>query len=303
MALWRLASRADTVRTVVALRDAGVDCLLLKGVSHELWLYPTEGRPASRDVDLLIEPSQVSAAQTVMERLGMIQHLRPGPPVEGEHLRFLPPPGSGLPVELHTTFHFLTAPPEQCWSVLSADRDWIEVGGIRIEVPAVPARTLLLALHVTAHGRVGTWAIADLRRALAVLSLGDWRKAAELARQLGASDAFAAGLRVLPAGAGTAHDLGLASADDPALRLSVRSGSNRASRMLDYAAGSPLSAAARLLSSQLIPPSAQMRVWYPIARRGRGGLIVAHLARLGRLLTELPRLSADWRQAREAARD
>jgi hypothetical protein len=236
-----------------------------------------------------------------MAQLGLSLDRDPlGPPVDRTHLVFMPDGWSGVPVELHTTFHFLSASRERCWTVLSTDRDSIEVGGARIDVPAVPVRALLLALHVTAHGRAGTWATEDLRRALSVLTLDDWRKAAELARDLGASDAFSVGLRVVPAGAGTADELGLGKPDDPSLRLSVRSGSNRAFRMLDYAGLTPLAAVAGLLRSQVIPPSAQMRAWYPIARRGRRGLVVAHAARLGRLTAELPRLIAEWRQARDA---
>lgn len=287
----------------MALRGAGIDCLLLKGIGYELWLYPDGGRPLSRDVDLLVGPTQLSAAGAVVAQLGMRVHRHPlGPPMDGAHLRFVPSDRAGMPVELHTTFHFLTASEERCWTVLSTDRDWIEVGATRIDVPAVPVRALLLALHVTAHGRAGTWAIEDLRRAIGLLPLDDWRQAAALAKQLGASTAFSAGLRVLPAGAEIADMLGLAKPDDPALLLSLQSASLPAYRMLRYAGGFPVSAFARLLGSQLFPPSDQMRTWYPIARRGRRGLVTAHAARLVRLALQTSQLVADWHQAREVVR-
>ena len=303
LALRHLATQVQAVKSVEALRGAGVACLLLKGISHERWLYPNGDRPVSRDVDLLVAPSQLTLSSEAMARLGMELDGDPlGPRWHPLGIKFVPRAWPGVPVELHGSFRFLTAPADRCWALLSAGSEYIEVGQTRIDVPSVPARALLLSLHVVTHGRAGAWVIEDFTRALGLLPLDAWRMSATLADELGASEAFSAGLRVLPAGAEIADALGLPEPDDPALLLSLQSASIPARRMVDYAHGNPLTALARLLKSQLIPAPDQMRTWYPTARRGRRGLAVAHAARLWRLARETPQLVADWRQARQVQR-
>jgi hypothetical protein len=303
VALYRLATEVQAVKAVEALRGAGVASLLLKGISHERWLYPDRDRPLSRDVDLLVASNRFTVACEAIASLGMRPDYDPlGPGRNGLDVKLVPTDRLGIPVELHTSFHFLTAPADRCWVLLSADSERIEVGRTPIDVPSVPARALLLSLHVVAHGSAGAWVIEDLRRALGALPLDAWRTAATLADELGASDAFSAGLRVLPAGAEIADALGLPEPEDPALLLSLQNASLPARRMVEYAHGHPLAALARVLRSQLIPPSDQMRTWYPMARRGWRGLAAAHAARLSRLARETPQLVADWRQAREVER-
>jgi hypothetical protein len=302
-ALDHLASQRQAVRAVNALRRAGVACLLLKGISHERWLYSDGARLVSRDVDLIVPCSQLDVASEAIMRLGMRPYRdEVGPRRHRLDLLFMPSDQTGVPVELHTSFHFLTATPERCWALLSTDSDSIEIGGTRIDVPSVPARALLLSLHAAAHGRSGAWAIEDLRRAIGVVPLDSWRHAATLSKELGASAAFSGGLRMLQAGDEIADALGLAEPDDPALMLSLQSSPRPAIPMVKYAYGRPLAAVARLLKSELIPPSDQMRTWYPMARRGRRGLAAAHATRLARLALQTPQLLVSWRQAREVMR-
>jgi hypothetical protein len=303
MAIRHVISRAHTVRTVTSLRGAGVDCLLLKGVSHEDWLFPDGKRPLSRDVDLLVAPNRLQAAWQVLEQLGMSPDRDPvGPLRDKAELRFVSAERTHVPVELHTTFHFATVSRERCWQVLSADRDSIALAGVRIDVPGVPARALLLASHVVAHGVPGEWVVEDLRRALGLLTIDDWRHAAALGRELGASRAFSLGLRVLPAGRDIAEGLGLPDPDDPTLQFRLRRGYAPTLKMVGYAHGTQVGSLARLLNAELIPRSEQMRTWYPLARQGRRGLVAAHVARLARLAGHAPALVADWRRARDAAR-
>jgi hypothetical protein len=304
VALGHLAAHAQTVRVVEAIRGAGASCLLLKGISHELWLYPDGGRPVSRDVDVLIEPGKLDLAREAVVALGM----RPardllGPLRTELELRFVPTDGPGPPVELHPSFHFLGhLPAERRWAVLTAHKEQIEVGGVQIDIPSVAARVLLLALHVADHGRAGGWAIEDLRRALAVVPPDGWRRAAALASDLGATEPFSSGLRLLPTGARVADSFDLPQPDDPLLRLHSSSATVTTLRMLEYADQRALTGLARLLASELIPSSERMRAWYPFARRGRRGLVAAHVIRLARLGLTSPRLLANWRQARASTR-
>jgi Uncharacterised nucleotidyltransferase len=303
LALGHLAVQAETIRAVSAIRDARIAYLLLKGIGLDLWLYPDAARPVSRDIDVLIAPEQFELACETVRALGTIvdghqRGLRKPVP----EVRFVPDARGGVPIELHRSFHFVHAPVTRCWTLLTADKEQIEVAGTPIDVPSVPARACLLALHATYHGPAGEWAIEDLRRALGVVSIDDWRRAASLSCELGASAAFASGLRLLPAGAEVADTLELAPADDPALRLHARSANPPTFRMLGYATQRPLLGLARLLGAELIPSADRMRTWYPLARRGRGGLAAAHAARVGRLGLTTPRLLASWREARSAAR-
>lgn len=303
MAMRHLAVHAQTLRVIKALHDSRVDCVLLKGIGHERWLYPDEARPVSQDVDVLVEPNQFDRACATVSALGMRLDRDPRQPERhARELKFVPAHAGGVPVELHPSFHFLNAPPERCWALLAAEREWIDLGGMRIAVPSVPARASLTALHAAFHGRAGRWTIEDLRRALLVVSLEDWRRAACLARDLGAPTAFASGLRLLPAGAEIADALGIAKPDDPTLVLHGQSAAEPAFRMLEYVGDSPVPGLVRLLGVELIPPPDLMRTWYPIARRGRRGLLAAHVARLLRLGLISPRLLSNWRQARAAAR-
>lgn len=295
VALGHLAVQAQTLRVVCAIRDAGIDCVLLKGLGHELWLYPDRARPVSRDVDLLIEPGRLKLASETVLKLGMTPTPDPvaATPERWWHVRLLPMDGTRVPVELHQSFHFLESPVERSWALLTAGRDRIEVGGITIDVPAVPVRALMMALHVAAHGSAGQWAIEDLRRAFAVVALEEWRLAAGLAYELGASAAFSSGLRLLPEGAAIADGLCVPNPGS----------TPRATfRMLGYADQEPVAGLMRLLRAELVPSAHRMRTWYPLARRRRGGLVAAHAIRLARLGLESPRLLASWREARGAAR-
>ncbi len=303
LALGHLAVQAQTVRVIRALQNAGIDCVLLKGVGHELWLYGDGARPVSRDVDVLIPPSQFDLACETISELGMRANRgqrRSGRPVP--ELRFVPSDRNGVPVEPHRSFHFVHAPAKRCWELLSTDSEQIELGGTPIDVPSVPARAALLALHAAYHRDAGKWVIEDLRRALAVVSLDDWRRAARLSDELRASAAFSSGLRLLRPGAAIADALGLVRSDDPELLLYGQSATEPSIRMVHYAGQPPLTGFSRLLGAELIPPADRMRTWYPLARRGRGGLALAYAARLARLGLTSPLLIANWRQARGAAR-
>jgi hypothetical protein len=64
-----------------------------------------------------------------------------------------------------------------------------------------------------------------------------------------------------------------------------------------------LRAKLRILLPRLLPGPEFMRVWYPVARRGRLGLALAYLRRLAWLVTAAPRAVGAWRRARRQTRD
>ena len=169
---------------------------------------------------------------------------------------------------------------------------------MQLDVPSAPARAALLVLHVARHGVAGDWAIEDLRRAADIVSPAEWQRAASLADEL-ARGPFSSGLRLVPAGRAIADALGLSTPEDPVVLLHGRSAPSASFRMLDYAEHSAFGGFARMVAGELTPSSEQMRAWYPVARRGRRGLLAAYLVRIGR--THEPVAPGQWRHARAAA--
>jgi hypothetical protein len=112
-----------------------------------------------------------------------------------------------------------------------------------------------------------------------VLGADDWAAALELALELDAVGAFAAGLRTTPAGRELADRLSLPhhGAIEWYLRSGAPYGSYALSQVLE--AGSP-ARKVRTLLRWALPPAGYMRALSPAARRGRRGLAAAYARRL-----------------------
>jgi hypothetical protein len=139
------------------------------------------------------------------------------------------------------------------------------------------------ALHNAHHGARWERAVPDLERAIERIPVEDWRAAAALANDLGAAEAFAAGLALTSAGAELAARLGL----DPRISLEYRmraEGGSFGAWALHRArtAGSWRERAA-VVREVLAPTPSAMRQFFPLARRGRRGLVVAYALRPLRL--------------------
>jgi hypothetical protein len=184
---------------VAALGAREVRSILLKGPSFASWLYRDGGVRPYADVDLLVAPQDVTVAEDVLGELGF-RHLYDSWPY---FLR-----GSDQ-VDLHCSLKGVEARENLLWQVLTATTEPQEVGGLVMEVLAPPGRALHVALHAAQHGPDWATPMEDLRRALDMLSFYTWEAAADLAEQLVATAAFAAGLRLLPAGEHIADRLSL----------------------------------------------------------------------------------------------
>lgn len=287
-----LARDRVTAEVVGALRADGIRSILLKGASYKAWLY-ADGTPrAYRDTDLLVAPADVAAAEDVLGRLGFahdpLDDLAFDKPWHGhEWIRA----SDGAAVDLHRTLIGVSVRPEMTWTVLGRSTEPLAVGGTTVEVLDAPRRALHVALHAAQDGRRKRTSAQDLDRAVALLGLEVWRAAADVAAELGADAAMAAGLRLADGGAAIAAALGLPEQVPSGVRLRAE-GAPPEAVALDWFAGLGPGGKIRWAVSKAFPPPAFLRAWTPVARRGRLGLAVAYPLRLGWLVRRLPRAVA-----------
>lgn len=290
-----------TARVVTALRDEGVRSILLKGPVLADWLYADSPR-AYLDADLLVAPADVSRAEAVLDGLGYAKVLGDAdiPPFNRQlHAHTWCPP-RGTSIDLHRTLAGALATPATVWAVLSQDAVMAEVDGTGVEVLGPEARSVMVVLHAAHHGAGEHKPLEDLSRALQALDGQGWAAAAELAERLDACEAFAAGLRMLPAGVelAAALDLPEPSSVEVALRTAAHPPLALHIEWMRQARG--VSAKARLLLRLLFPPRAFMEPG-PGARRPRAALAGAYLLRIAKLRHGPAALLA-WRRSQREGR-
>ncbi len=289
---------AVTVEVVTALRGAGVRPLLMKGpLLAEL--YDGAARPYA-DTDLLVAPDAIPAAQLALGALGFFQAERDEDfpdPLAGHAWRR---PGGGV-VDLHRTLPLVAARPAEVWDAVSQGARAISLGGEEVEAVGAETTALLAALHPLHHRMEELKPVRDLEAAVAGLPEEAWLAAARLAARLGADQALAAGLRLVPEGRPLADRLGLPTDLTPQLAL-LAGGENPVALGIERLAGARgLRARARVLGRALWPRPTAMRAWYALARRGRSGLVAAYLLRPAWLVGQLPVALGVWREARRRA--
>jgi hypothetical protein len=272
-----LAVDATAAEVVGALRDAGVEPVLLKGPVLAEWLYD-DGYPRPYvDADLLISPPQQSDAQRVLSRLGFIRIVRPWENERRvEHDSEWQRRGDLGAVDLHRTLPGVRGvSPETLWShIWPRTVDWKmpAPGGI-VRVLDEPGRALLVALHVAHHltdGGESARPLADLERVLARTPLPTWEAAAQLARRLRAEQQLARGLHAVSGGDVLAESL----------RLPAPSSGREAVEGIErLAATTGIRPRLHLLVRAVLPSPSYLRWSSSLARRGPVGLAAAYLVR------------------------
>jgi hypothetical protein len=124
-----------------------------------------------------------------------------------------------------------------------------------------------------------TQPIAELDRALAVADDDLWRGAAELARELDATDAFAAGLSLTDAGRRLAARLRLSPTRSAEAALHATTPPPVALGFEQLAQADGVRARLEIVWRKLVPPPAFIRRWDPSASEGRAALARAYLRR------------------------
>jgi hypothetical protein len=281
------------------LVQAGVPAVVLKGPAVASWLYrPDEVRPAV-DIDVLVEPVRFSDAEAALVQLGYHHRLAGTAACEiASNARELLAE-DGICIDLH--HHLIGIPdPTRAWERLSQRTTALRLAsGTEVAVLDLGARTMHLALHAAQDGPEDRRASADLERGLAQLPCDLWRDAAVLADQLGATAAFAAGLRLSPAGRALAAELELP--DRPGVELALRMQSApHESLFFERLSEAPgMRARLRLVGRKLWPTAAYLDSAGPVAGRRRWALVVARRRRFHSLARRAPAALRAWIRARQ----
>jgi Uncharacterised nucleotidyltransferase len=282
-------SRLDAalVEVLDACAAAGVEPLVLKGAALARTLYRSDESRGYFDVDLLVAPEDLSAVGQVLDGMGYgnVTELQGVDDVAGilhaqMWARVVPEFGN-LTVDLHYRLYGCEAPPQMVWQALSARHMLIDVAGRRVRILGRPALALHLALHTAQHGPEDLKAAADLNRGLERWSPEIWRQAADLAAELRAVEAFAAGLRLVPGGDLVARRLELRAPDALLWQIDHRGERPRGTfHMQAFAEARGLRERMNLLRRSLLPRRAWI-VWeYPQAANSRLRLFAAYCAHI-----------------------
>lgn len=293
-----LAVDVTAVEVVRGLAGAGVDAILLKGASLANWLYADGPRRDYTDVDILIDPEQVGAAERVLGDLGFqhtplddLAHDKPW------HAHAWTNPRSPS-IDLHRTLIGCGVDPQTVWQVLSRNTQVEDVAGARLKVLNVPARVVQVALHAAQDGVRLRRPLNDLRRIARVVTEEEWRAARDIAEALGALPAFGVGLRMHNDTIAIADSLGLGAAapTDVVLRAA---GAPVTALSVDWIMRMPGTLGKlRVVLGKALPPPEFLRAWTPLARWGRIGLVLAYPLRWMWLFMNTPRALVAWLRAR-----
>ncbi len=308
----RGTDRVDLVASEVlaAFEEAGVDALLLKGRSLWTLLYESPERRWYGDVDLLVAPPQVAAAEQVLTGLGYLNSETDrgiddvGGVVHGQPwARLGRGPLHGTTVDLHWRLPGSRASPDISWAALAQRRTRIELNGRHVSALDRCGQALHLAIHAAQHGPGFDKILDELALALERWPDEVWACAAGLAGQIDATQGFAAGLRLLPTGAVLASELGLPSTAE--LDWSIRHRGKRPRGTLHVQALQELDSFAtrvQFARRSLLPPRAWILQQYRWARAGGPLVVAAYLVHLARVPVWAARALRFRMHARRAAR-
>jgi hypothetical protein len=295
-----MALDATAAEVVGALESHGIDCLLIKGPATAHWIYPD--RPEARlyaDVDLLVEPSRFTSAESVIEELGF-HHAhgayrvdrqlwmhgsdwqRPGPPMAH--------------VDLHRGFHGV-GEWDAFWTQVNSHTVVLDVAGFAVRIPDAAGCALIVALHNSSTGRTERSA-TDVTQALTAFDDDVWREASQRADAAAALPSFVLGLILDEDGRRLVERLELPTElpADVATRSLVAAGVEPGAADRAWALQIRLGAAqgwrarASVLRDIVFPPAEFFTDSRPLARRGRLGLFAARVAYPFDLALRAPRI-------------
>ena len=291
---------AVTVEVVEALRGRDLEPILLKGPTLAHWLGPDAARPYA-DCDLLVEQRCLEDAGAVLAGLGFARHMA-GADVGDlwTHPAWMWS-RSGAHVDLHHSLAGSEAAPDVLWTTLRDRTKTLRRGHTELAILEPRAAACVLALHAAQHGVAGSAPLRDLELALNRFERAIWDDAASIADQLAALPAFVAGLRLLPTGSALVSELELDADPTVEVALSSASAPKQAFTLEQLARRPGMVAKAEFIRGRLMPPPEWMRAHYPLARRGKAGLVTAHAWRFLSAPARLVPATRAWRRARREA--
>jgi hypothetical protein len=262
---------------ISALEAVGVSPILLKGPALADWLYQGEIRSYG-DVDLLIAPPDVPAAEQLLTGLGFQDEMQ-GASLCERSAHAATWSLDALSIDLHHTVVGATLTDADVWRELSNRCELHFVGGREVNVLEPPALACLCALHAAQHGRNEPKPLEDLRRALEAGTDELWREALKVAIMIGALAAFAAGLRLVAEGKPVARALGLSHAAPIDVLIRAESSPFLVHGFQQFIDTPGVWKRAQTLGRKLVPTPAGLRASSALARRGGWALVLAYLLR------------------------
>jgi hypothetical protein len=281
------AAAAEVLR---GLREADCRAILVRGASLERELHEPGRRRTYGDTDVLVQRADLRRAGGVLSGLGydLVLDHRDHPGVAEPHAQEWTRSPHHDRVDLHWRLPGVNAPPEVAWQAFSVQTVPIHLGGATGETLNRAGVALLVALHAGHHGDLEQRPLRDLDRALEALDRDTGSAASRLAAQLDAGEAFAAGLRLDPAGAELAAELRLPEVASSRRRLMAAGAPPGSLGLLSIVEAPTLRRRVAAFPLRLFPRPDLMRRMSPLARRGRAGLALAYPARLGSRAWRLP---------------
>lgn len=294
---------AATAEIFTAFAGHGIEARLLKGPALSSW-YADEPARSYLDCDVWVRPQDRDAAGEALASLGFSAHrYEEGlPDWWQEHAVTWSRHSDGVVVDLHRTLQGIGVDPGTGWEVLAGHTETTAVAGTPVPILAVSAKFLYVTLHAAHHGQEWAKALSHVEHGLAAVD--DWvlSEATALAEALDAVDMFAAGLRLVPAGARAAEHLELPAVRSVSAALRAGTPPPVALGFEQLAEAETLRARLNILARKLVPPPAFIRHWWPGAARNRRMLVLAYLYRPVWLLRKAPEGWRSWRAARRAVR-
>src|SRR5215211_9296216 len=300
-----MALAAAAAEALDAFAHAGVDALVLKGPALARALYESGEYRGYTDVDLLVSPSHLPAARRVLHERGYmsiddglgIVDLAGASDAE-TWVQARGADSIGVMIDLHWRLPGSETSPEAAWVALSRMRGWIELDGRRVATLSREGLALHVATHAAQHGIRYGRPIEDLTLALERWSPDTWRGAATLAAEIGATAAFAAGLRLVPGGEVLAGELQLPATDGVLWTIANRDRRPRGTFHLEAFSGGRGARERLLVLRRSLFPRREWIAWqYPWARKTGARLMLAR----GLHLMRAPLWAAKaWRFRRQA---
>jgi hypothetical protein len=297
-----------TREVLATFASAGLDVLLLKGPALAALLYRAGEQRSYSDIDLLVAPRDREAAEQALTNLGYT-NFDSGTGVDDvggvvhAHTWIRRTPAGTAMVDLHHWLSGAGAPAQEAWDVLLTHRTWIEVTGRRAAVLDRPGQAMHLALHASQHAVFSDRQQYELGLALDRWGVDVWDAAGELAADIGATHAFASGLRLLPRGAAEAARLQLPSTDEDDWTIRNRAQRPRGTfHVKALSEASTMAERLRIVRSALFPSRTWIEYHHPAARRSRARLVGAYATHLARAPIWATRAWVFGRRRRRAVR-
>jgi len=296
--LWNIRVDAATAEVVVALREAGIDSVVLKGPALTDW-YPADSTRTYVDGDVWVSPSDGEQAEATLAGLGFVAKVDESgmPDWWQEHASSWRREVDAVSIDLHRKLQGFGAVPARVWARLWPDCEPMQLAGREVMRLSEPARVLYATIHTAHHGVQNSLAQRHLNAALRSVNEPAWRAATGLAWELDATEMFGAGLRLVPEGARLADVLGLPASQSVQTALLAMSPPPVALGF-EQLANASLSDRARIVLRKVVPPRGFVRHWWPPAARSGWMLVAGYAYRPIWLLLRAPAGYRAWRSAR-----